>query len=260
MKQIKMVVTDLDHSLLRADKRISEFTLKTIKQAQAQGIKFVPATARPMRKLHALGVKGIFPYDAFVTTNGSKIFLNEEKVYQTGISPEELAAFLPTLLKHYGNTRISIEIDDCIYVNHNVHEVDPDESSFILTDFSDLPQLVSDRIILEMPNPDEIQNLQRILPDYLYAHAVSDSPICRILHTNVSKAYAIDYLAKYWNIEPDEIVCFGDDANDLEMFAYCGTAVAVANAIPEVLEAATAYTLSNEADGVATWIQHNILT
>lgn len=56
-----------------------------------------------------------------------------------------------------------------------------------------------------------------------------------------------------------DIVSFGDDLNDREMLQICGTGVAVSNAIQEVKEVADEVTLSNDEDGVAAWIERNIL-
>ena len=67
-------------------------------------------------------------------------------------------------------------------------------------------------------------------------------------------------MAKLLNISLSEIVSFGDDCNDLEMLQICGTGVAVSNAVAEVKTAADCVTLSNDEDGVADWIEKNILT
>lgn len=62
------------------------------------------------------------------------------------------------------------------------------------------------------------------------------------------------------NITLNEIVSFGDDINDMEMLQTCGTGVAVSNAVADVKAVADCVTLSNDEDGVADWIEKNILT
>ena len=54
-------------------------------------------------------------------------------------------------------------------------------------------------------------------------------------------------------------IIFGDDANDVEMLQICGTGVAVSNAVMEAKAAADYVTRSNDEDGVADWIEKNIL-
>ena len=62
-----------------------------------------------------------------------------------------------------------------------------------------------------------------------------------------------------FGISPDDAVYFGDDNDDIEPIRNCGLGVAVSNAIPAVLEAADRIADSNDSDGVARFIERNIL-
>ena len=62
------------------------------------------------------------------------------------------------------------------------------------------------------------------------------------------------------NIPLDKVAAFGDDLNDLEMLRVCGSGVAVANAVQNVKEAADYVTLSNDQDGVAVWLERNLIS
>ena len=66
-------------------------------------------------------------------------------------------------------------------------------------------------------------------------------------------------LAEKLGISLQDIVSFGDDLNDREMLQISGMGVAVSNAVKEVKEIADDVTLSNDEDGVADWIEKNIL-
>ena len=57
----------------------------------------------------------------------------------------------------------------------------------------------------------------------------------------------------------DEAVYFGDDIDDIESIKNCGVGVAVSNAIDEVLDVADFITESNDMDGVAHYIEKNLL-
>jgi Cof subfamily protein (haloacid dehalogenase superfamily) len=67
----------------------------------------------------------------------------------------------------------------------------------------------------------------------------------------VSKASGLAAFAEEHGVDAAEAIAFGDMPNDLPMLAWAGTAVAVANAHPEVLAAADEVTASNDDDGVA---------
>ena len=56
--------------------------------------------------------------------------------------------------------------------------------------------------------------------------------------TGVNKWTAISYIMDKYNILPDEVCCFGDNLNDIEMLKNAGTSDAVSNARHEVIEAA----------------------
>ena len=57
----------------------------------------------------------------------------------------------------------------------------------------------------------------------------------------------------------DRLVVFGDGMNDLSLFAVADESYAMANAVPELKEIATAVIDSNDSDGVAKWIKEKIL-
>lgn len=257
---IKMIVSDLDNTLLRDDKSISKETLEVIAKCREKGIYFVPATARPLRKLRELGVYDGLAFDALVYLNGSRIEMNQKLIYHVGLSREEVISFLPDLQAILPHHRMTLEVDDGIYANHHVEDVDSLQEQYVYTkDFGCLPDCLIDRVIVEVNDRKEIDAIKKILPNGVYAQGVSDAPICRILHQDVSKAKALAYLGNKLDIEPSEIVVFGDDENDIEMFQYAKTSVAMANAIDALKAIASEITLTNQQDGVANWLKTHIL-
>ena len=66
-------------------------------------------------------------------------------------------------------------------------------------------------------------------------------------------------MLSHFNISPCDTVYFGDDNDDIEPIKNCGLGVAVSNAIPSVLDIADRIIDSNDMDGVAKFIEENIL-
>ena len=60
-------------------------------------------------------------------------------------------------------------------------------------------------------------------------------------------------------ISKDEMLAFGDDENDYEILKNVGKGVAVANAIPMIQEIADDITSSNDEDGVAKYIEKELI-
>ncbi len=75
---------------------------------------------------------------------------------------------------------------------------------------------------------------------------------CEIMPKNATKANAILKLKEL--LKCDTVVCFGDAINDISMFNLSDECYAVANAIDELKEKATAVIGSNEDNGVARWL------
>jgi hypothetical protein len=76
-----------------------------------------------------------------------------------------------------------------------------------------------------------------------------------IFSAKASKRSAVDHLRETYGY--DRIVGFGDNLNDLPMFAACDVCVAVENAFPEVKAAAGIICGANHEDGVAKWLEEN---
>ena len=83
----------------------------------------------------------------------------------------------------------------------------------------------------------------------------ADLRLVEISAAGVTKAYALERLCQGLGIDPSQVVAVGDMPNDLAMLRWAGTAVAVANATQEVLDAADEVTASNLEDGVAQLLE-----
>ena len=79
--------------------------------------------------------------------------------------------------------------------------------------------------------------------------------LVEISAAGVTKAFALERLCRRLGIDAAEVVAVGDMPNDLAMLDWAGTGVAVANAVPEVLDAADEVTAANTEDGVALLLE-----
>ena len=77
--------------------------------------------------------------------------------------------------------------------------------------------------------------------------------------SGVTKAFALERLAKQLDVNPQEIMAIGDANNDIEMLEYAGLGVAMGNASDYVKSLADAVTDSCEENGVAAAIEKFIL-
>lgn len=80
-----------------------------------------------------------------------------------------------------------------------------------------------------------------------------------IMNKNGNKGQGIRILLKTLNIPVSQTMCFGDYVNDFDMFKECDITIAMGNAIDELKKIADYITLTNDADGVATFLEKELL-
>lgn len=76
----------------------------------------------------------------------------------------------------------------------------------------------------------------------------------------VTKATGLAVALERYGVDRSDVLVFGDMPNDLPMFGWAGRAVAVANAHPDVLAVADEVTGTNDADGVADYLDRLLWT
>lgn len=249
--KIKMIVTDLDRTLLRTDKTISDYTAQIFNKCREKNIKIVFATARPKRTVNLFFKK--IPADCLTTHNGGVIYIGEEQVCYRGISPDVTKNILKALSHDFPEATLSVEIDDVLYANFVIEGWE-----YIRSDFTDLPNKPAEKILAGLSSDISKESLKKYLPDNLYIET-ADGTLAMIMNREAAKHKAVEFLADYYNYNLREVLAFGDDYNDVEMLRKCGIGVAVANAIDEAKAAADFICASNDDDGVAKWIEENIL-
>ena len=69
----------------------------------------------------------------------------------------------------------------------------------------------------------------------------------------------MEQMSIIWGINKAEIVAFGDDLNDIDLLTHAGVSVAMKNALESVKEIADHICDTNDNDGVAKWLEENLL-
>lgn len=253
--KIKMLALDLDRTLLREDKTVSEYTLKVLDECKKMGIIIAIASARPRRAARVIAK--LIDCDKIVCLNGALVTIDEKVIATNKIDTNIAHDLILKIIKRYPNSKVSAEIDDFIHVNFDLIESLTDSNNVKRTDFTSKFDDV-DKIIFAVENADEINEIKAMLPDGLYT-SIANGFLLQIMSNEATKINGVKALAKYYNININEIAAFGDDHDDVGMLKECGYGVAVANAREEVIKVADYITESSENDGVAKWIEKNIL-
>jgi Cof subfamily protein (haloacid dehalogenase superfamily) len=123
-----------------------------------------------------------------------------------------------------------------------------------------LPGIIKGMFITAPENQAQIRPLLR----ERYGEAlcvVNSSPVfCETLAPGVSKGAGLSHALRYLGLKPEETIAFGDEENDLPLFAAAGFSAAPANAIPAVRAAARFHIPSNDDDGIAAFLEEHLET
>lgn len=248
---MKAVIVDLDRTLLRTDKTLSEYTLNMIRKCHDKGIAIMAATARPERSI--LTYQKQICFDAVTTMNGARTIL-PDKVIENGIAHISAKRILSKLIT-ISDIMISVETSEGSYSNVAIPEWDSD----YYAGFPDLPtQGTLFKILASGQSGMLYHQIENVLTDDVY-YTVANDELVQIMSKKATKWNGIKAMLESFNIPQTDAVYFGDDNDDIEPIRMCGIGVAVSNAIKGVIDEADYITDSNDEDGVAHFIERNLL-
>lgn len=253
---IRLILSDLDHTLLREDGTISANTLSTLKSCRENGVLFAIATAR-----YWIGAEkyiSMLSPDFEITTDGTLIHSSSGQIYSCEFSEETTDLIVKLLMAAVPGVEITVACGKTVYWNSKDIASSEKLHKAVYCDYSSPLGVRANKIVAE-------------LPDESIARDIASKAGCKLqcyrgerwyafLPESSGKVSAIKALSSATGVPLEDMVSFGDDSNDIDMLQMCGTGVAVANALPEVKSAADAVTLSNDEDGVAAWLRSQVLS
>ncbi|MBW6463999.1 MAG: Cof-type HAD-IIB family hydrolase [Dethiobacteria bacterium] len=266
----KMIATDLDDTLLDENSKISIRNKIAIRRAVKTGVRFVIATGRMFKTsvvyLDDLELNGDCP---LINYHGAMVkkAKSREIILHRPIDKNIAMAVIEEAERK--DCHISLFVDDELYIReendysryyqsmaHVGLQAVGDLGAFLKENGAE-PTKIS--IIRWDGTIDEIETgLRGKFGDKL-SILQSRPYFLEITDQKATKGQTLSWLAEKEGIKAEEIIAFGDGHNDLDMVRYAGLGVAVANARPEVLEAADVVTFSNTDDGVAEVIEKYVL-
>ena len=260
---IKMIVIDLDQTLLRSDKSISCFTINAVNTCKQRGILIVFATARS--ETDCKQYTEIINPDAVVSSRGLLVKAGKNTISHFILDVETANSILLECLGQPSVRYILAFTENGTFTNipadeHNTiwGKCNPD----MYTDFKNgldcsaydiVAEILDDAIANTIAASFSTIDVKRISGQHWFSFGAKDK------NKSINKFDGIKSLATYFNIDLEDIVAFGDDLCDVKMLCGCGIGVAVDNAIAEAKNAADFICGSNDDDGVAKWIEGRIL-
>lgn len=274
MPNYDVLFLDMDGTVLRSDKSVSERTKTALKAAQKAGVKLVVATGRTLKIAPPIIYE--LDFDYAIISNGASIYdlRTGERIYHNGFSAKS-ARILYELIKDDCNfieffadgeillSKAAYELKDHReiptwhrkYFQENKTPVWESEEAYIAAGAPGLEKIGLVRY------PNEILKRAKSKLDATGLFNITGS-ISRSMEVNdktCSKGVAIAEMCKRLGIDIARAAAMGDSSNDLDMIRTAGCGVAMENAKDMVKEVADHITASNDEDGVALFIEEKVL-
>jgi hypothetical protein len=259
----RLIATDLDGTLLRNDGSVSDRTRGVLQRVSAAGIQLVIVTGRPIRRMRQVG-RALDLSGVAICGNGAVIYDLQRDVIleQTPLSGPTARELILELRAHLPEIRFAVETGlklgrEPDYARRRPVDVAVDVE---IADALELSAQGASKLIAvhpSLPIDEFMQQVGAIIAERAtVTHA--GAPFLEIAAAGVTKAWALAAHCERQGIVARDVLAFGDMPNDLPMLEWAGLGVAVANAHETVLAIANQTTVSNEADGVATFIERHV--
>lgn len=271
MPKRPIFITDLDHTFLRTDLSISDFSTE-IWNTKSQDAILSVATARSFQKTRDFLEK--------LHLDAPMILLDGTMV----VAPDKTLIDLKTINKALGDAIVEVglkfDIDPFIIGLKNMQLNEAflyprklnEHQKFVLKGYKNDPRLqfnpenktmemnlkivyFGDKKTLEPLTVRLKEVFKDAIECKLSPEKYSDGYFLTILHPEGDKAHALHKVMEYMGRDPLDVTVFGDSLNDIGMFKLAGTSVAVSNALDEVKAVANIILPhSNDEDAVARYL------
>lgn len=255
---VKLVLFDIDGTLRDERSGISEKTLIALKECRKLGIRLGICSGRTV---------GVIPQEVFeigfevVISGGGNVITVMDKVLKEVYFQKDLVKELQIKFANYPYT---IETPDCIYMNSKATQLlkamnkqkgiidfenEPIKYEVNIQDFKE--EMNVSKVCLWSKKSLKME-LDKLSDKIDFAQIKEDEQECyyEIINKNCHKGQAIVEVIQALSLNKNEVMCFGDGDNDIEMFKECGLAIAMANSTKELIKYADAVCESAKDDGI----------
>lgn len=263
----KWIICDIDGTLLNG-KEISQKTREVLIEAQKKGHRLFLASGRsPYTMKYFTEVLKLNEYGGIgICFNGGIIynFKTNEIIHSEFIEPSELKTCIK--LCEDAGLEVALYSYDKVYVKKCNPKLTSgyyrNDEVYKYVEYIEVENLLdlnieTQKIGCVIDSDEQYESLKEVVEkvNLIRVHSgwMEKSP------NVVNKGNAILNLMQKYNQDKENIYCFGDGENDIEMFKVCGYAIAMENAFDSLKKYATDITKSNLEDGVADYVGKNLL-
>lgn len=257
MNPIKLVISDIDGTLITSDEHMSDATRQEIRRVMEKGVHFGIASGRPTHGIREV-IEELDLVVPIIGSNGAVVedINTGEIIHSTRMQHQVLERIRELIqtqdvhgiyfdtskgwLRQLGRSEAAGVGGQGLRADRDFELItDLDESSIVY------------KVVVHGEEP-ELERFERVIEGIEGVQVTSSwSGNREIIVAGADKANAAKRLAEHLQIDRQHVLAVGDNRNDLELIEWAGIGVAMGNAIPELKELADWVTTSNDADGVA---------
>lgn len=266
--EIRVVVLDLDGTLLDSNHALTPRVEETIKAAVAKGVQIVLATGKTRYSarnlIEQLGIKAPGIYLQGLTIRDAEGELLHQTTLDSALARQAITfgedrGF--TMLAYSGERIFVRNYDEQLHANFaRYHEITPEvvgplQNLLSSMTFNKVIAIGAQRAItaLRWQLSMQIGGAGRLMQ-------AGVPTMVELLPPGASKGAALRQLLKFLKVNPENVMAMGDAENDIEMIQLAGIGVAMGQASQDVKDAADYVTASNDADGVAEALERFVLS
>lgn len=270
MADYKLIALDIDGTLARNDRTVSQVTIDTLVEAQRRGVRVVIASGRPTYGIAPVAdALRLAEFGGFVLAfNGGEIWnwQTRECLYSHTL-PDEVIPILYNSTREAGleimtycGAHIMTERASNRYI-----QLSSARNGMQVRQVEDFLQEVERPLskCMIVGEPTEVQRFEPVLKAKLQgrANAYRSEPFyLEVVPQGIDKAQCLEFLLERLGLAASQLMACGDGYNDVSMIRLAGLGVAMGNAQESIKQAADYITLSNEADGVADAVRRFCLS
>lgn len=272
----KVVLCDMDGTLLNSKSKITEKTAAAIKEAIERGVKVLVATGktRPAvitacQSVGLVGEMGVVSESSpGVFVQGLMVYGRDGTVVHSQLLSKDVCikAFQYSLerklpLLGFSGDQIVTLFDHPLIENLHTFYMEPKAEVA-----PSLEYLIENFQIQKLLFADTAEQVSKVIRPY-WSKEVGDIARCvqaqddmlEIIPVDCSKGKGVALLLENLGIHPDDVMAIGDGENDIEMLKLVGWGVAMGNSAPQTLAVADALVASNNEDGVVEALERFVL-
>lgn len=254
---MKLVVSDLDGTLLNQNSQLSDETILAIRKLIENGVDFAIATGRGISSVRTFKEK--IGHDIYlICNNGANIFNKDEEIIFERIMDSDI---IEKLIKYFREKKVTYNgfYQKNLFTDEGVEEsILTIETGFNLVALKDAKEFPFMTKIIVKDDPEVIRQLRDDMKEKfsdIVDITISQPRCLDIVDKDCSKGKGIKLISEKLNIPLNSIMAFGDGENDFDMLQAVGHPVVMENGLDSLKEKIENIAPKNIENGVAKYLE-----